>query len=126
MGWSNYIIIPKLKLLVEVSRDVCDIADYEKTAIEKAIDENNIGYNGHFDGDNTVDMGDVPINNITIKDLTELYKIYDIMQSIAGMDCDKLLLFWLKRRGIEFSIESEHNIDVSKYDKEGYLIIRRL
>jgi len=125
MGWSNYIIIPKLKLLIEVAREINDIEDYEEVAIEKAIDENNIDYSDHFDGEDTVDMGNIPIDKITIKDLTELYKRYDIVQSLAGMDYNKLLLFWLKSRGIDFKIESEHNIDINEYNKEGYLRIRR-
>ncbi len=125
MGWSNCIIIPKWKLLIEVSRDVNDIADYEETAINKAIDEDNIDYETHFDEENIVDMGDVPINKITIKDLVELYKRFDIVQSLCGMDYNKLLLYWLKNRGIEFRIESEYNINVEELTKEGYIKIER-
>jgi hypothetical protein len=33
MGWSNYIVIPKWRLLIEISRDVDELADYEKTAM---------------------------------------------------------------------------------------------
>ncbi len=125
MGWSNYIIIPKWRLFIEVPRDVNDIADYEETAINKAIDEDNIDYETHFDEENIVDMGDVPINKITIKDLVELYKRFDIVQSLCGMDYNKLLLYWLKNRGIEFSIESEYNINVEELTKEGYIKIER-
>jgi len=126
MGWSNYIIIPKFKLIIEVPRDVDNIEDYEEIAIEKAIDQNNVGYDGHFNGENTVDMGDVPIDKITIKDLAELYRRYDIVESLAGMDYSKLLLFWLKSREIEFQIKSEHNIDTAGYLREGYIKITRL
>src|SRR3989304_7760938 len=125
MGWSNYIVVSKLKLIIEVIREVSDLEDYEESAIKKAIDEENIDYNVYLDGDNVVDIGDVPINKITIKDLAELYKRYEIVQSLAGLDFNKLLLFWLKNRDIEFTIKSEHNINMDEFDKEGYLIIRR-
>lgn len=125
MGWPNYIVVPKWKLLIEVSRDVNDIADYERAAIEKAIDEDNIDYDTHIDGEDVVDMGDIPISKITIKDLTELYKSYDIVRSLSGMDCNKLLLYWLKSRGIDFSIQSEHIVDTKEYIKEGYTKIER-
>lgn len=96
MGWSNYIIIQKLKWLIEISRNVEDLAEYEETAIKIAIDEDNLD-NSSIDEDRIVDMGDVEINKITIRDLAELYKRYDIIQSLSGMDDDKLLLFWLKK-----------------------------
>jgi hypothetical protein len=64
MGWSNYIVIPKWKLLIEVSRNVNGIEDYEKIAIDKAIDEDNIDYVAVVDGDNIEDMGDVPVHKI--------------------------------------------------------------
>lgn len=124
MGWSNYIIIQKLKWLIEISRNVEDLAEYEETAIKIAIDEDNLD-NSSIDEDRIVDMGDVEINKITIRDLAELYKRYDIIQSLSGMDDDKLLLFWLKNREIEFDIKSEFNIKLDDFEKEGYLILRR-
>lgn len=125
MGWSNYIIIKKWKILIEVSRDVDDIEDYENAAIEKAFSEDSTDARTYMEGENIVDMGDVVINNISIRDISELYKTYEIVQSLSGMNHDKLFLFWLKNRGIDFTVESEHNIDKDEYEKEGYLIIRR-
>lgn len=125
MGWSNYIVIPRWKLLIEVSRDVNKIEDYEKTAIEKAIDEGNIDYDAHTDGEDIISMGDIPISKITIKDLTELFKSYNIVESLSGMDYDKLLLYWLKSRGIDFDIQSEHIADTKEYIKEGYVMVER-
>jgi hypothetical protein len=125
MGWSNYIIIPKWKLFIEVSRSVDCLEDYEETAIEKAINEENIDFDSHLEGESSVSMGDVPIHKITIKDLTELYRSYDMIQSLSGMDYDKLLLYWLKARNIEFSIESEFEDSVKECIKEGYTRIER-
>lgn len=125
MGWSNYIIIKKWKILIEVSREIDGIEDYENVAIEKAISENSADERTHMEGENIIDMGDVAINKITIRDISELYKAYDIVQSLSGMYNDKLFLFWLKNRGIDFLIESEHNINFDEYEKEGYVKIRR-
>ncbi len=125
MGWSNYIVIPKWKLLVEVSRNVNGIEEYEKIAIDKAIDEGNIDYITNIDGKDIEDMGDVPVHKVTIKELTELYKSYDIVQSLSGMDSDKFLLYWLKNRGVCFSVQSENTFDVKDYIKEGYTKIEK-
>jgi hypothetical protein len=125
MGWSNYIVIPKWKLLIEVSRDINELADYEQTAIDKIIDDENLDYDTHFDGEDVVEMGNVQIGQVTIRDLAELYKRHDIVQSLAGMDYNKLFLYWLKSRGIDFSVQSEYGIDVKEYVKEGYTKIER-
>lgn len=125
MGWSNYIVIPKWRLLIEVSRDVNELADYEKTAIDKIIDVEGLDCETHFDGEDVVEMGNVPISQVTIRDLTELYKRHDIIQSLAGMDYNKLFLYWLKSRDIDFSVQSEYSIDVKEHVKEGYTKIER-
>jgi hypothetical protein len=125
MGWSNYIVIPKWKLLIEVSRDVNELADYEQAAIDKIIDDENLDYDTHFDGEDVVEMGNVPISQVTIRDLAELYKRHDIVQSLAGMDYNKLFLYWLKSRGIDFSVQSEYGTDAKEYIKEGYTKIER-
>jgi hypothetical protein len=125
MGWSNYIIIPELKLIIEVSRDVGDIEDYECDAIDKAISDDNFEHVYHVEGDDVIDIENVPIQKITIKDLAELYRRYDMIQSLTGLDYNKLLLYWMKKRDMAFSIKSEHDIDLKGYEKEGYNIVRR-
>lgn len=112
-------------MLIEIPREIDEIEDYIYSSIEKAINEDSADERMHMIGENIVDMGDVEINKISIRDISELYKTYDIVQNLAGMSRDKLFLFWLKNRGIEFTIKSEHNFDKEEYEKEGYLIIRR-
>ena len=125
MGWSNFIVIPKWKLIIEVPREVENLEDYYQIAIDNAIDEDNIGLGEHSEGEDIIDVENVPINKITIKDLAELHRRYDIIQSLSGMDYNKFFLFWLKKREIEFSIESEYGIDFGKYEKDGYIIVER-
>ena len=125
MGWSNYIIIPDLKLVIEVTRDVSDIEDFECDAVGNSISEDNFEHTDHVEGEDAIDIEDVPIHKITIKDLAELHRRYDMIQSLTGMDYNKLLLYWLKKREIEFNIRPEHGINLKEYEKEGYNIVRR-
>lgn len=120
MGWSNYVIVPTLKLLIEVSRDVDNIKDYEIEDINKAIGEENLYYE-----DDSVDMGNIKINDITIKDLTFLYDGYKIVQAIAGLNANKLLLFWLKSREIDHEVKSQFDINIDELKTEGYVLVER-
>lgn len=119
MGWSNFIIVHKLKILIETNRDVEDIETYRKESLDKILDEENI------DDDVYLGIGDIKVSNIKIKDLTLLYKDHEVLQCIRGTHIDKLLLYWLKSRGIDFEVKSEYNIDKDKYKSEGYTIIER-
>ncbi len=125
MGWSNYIIIPDYKLLIEVPRNIDDIEDYAENAIDSAIDEENIDVGENFEEECALTIDNVPINKITIKDIAKLYKRYEIVQNLAGTDYNVLLLFWLKKREIDFEIKSEYNMDIKKYREDGYTIIGR-
>lgn len=119
MGWSNYIIIPKLKIIVETNREIDDIESYQKESIDEIVDEENI------DDGVYLDLENVKINDITIKDLALLYKDHEIMQCVRGIHIDRLLLYWLQNKGIDFEVKSEHNIDKEKYKSEGYIFIER-
>lgn len=118
MGWSNYIIIHQLKVIVETNREVEDIVFYQKDAIDKILDEENID-------DAYLDLENIKISDITIKDLALLYRDHDIVRCIRGTPIDKLLLYWLKIRGIDFDVKSEHSVDREKYKSEGYIFIER-
>lgn len=115
MGWSNYLILPKLKLAIEISRHTEELEEYRRYALEEAIGEESIDLD---------EMDQVKLTEITLKDLTVLYTAYDRMQRIAGMEYDKLLLFWLEHRDIDYEVKSEHQVNIDEYKKKGYKIIR--
>lgn len=115
MGWSNFIIIPDMKLVIETNRDVEEFEDYRKRALEDAISE---------EPDELAEMDDVKITDMTLRDLKALYTAYERMQAIAGFEYDKLLLFWLDDRNIHYEIKSEHQVDTEEYENNGYHIIR--
>ncbi len=114
MGWSNYIIIPEFKLAIEVSRYVEDIEEYEKDALYKITEE-----------DEVEDLENVKVSKITVKDLTTLYNAHKIVSSLTGFEIDKLLLFWLQNRGIEYEIKSEFDVTTDQLKDDGYTVIYR-
>lgn len=114
MGWSNYIIIPELKIAIEVSRYVEDIEEYEKDALYEITEDKEVE-----------DVENVKVRDITVKDLTTLYNAHEIVSSLTGFEIDKLFLFWLQNRGIEYNIKSESEDTPSKLKDEGYTVIYR-
>ena len=116
MGWSNFIIIPSLKIAVEVSRDLRDLEDYEEKAFYYLTSE---------EFDEGIDIESRKIKDLTVRDLTTLFTTYDSTNSLKGLDYNKLLLVWLKSRGIDYEVKSEYDIDKEKLEEEGYKIIWR-
>lgn len=114
MGWSNYIIIPEFKLAIEVSRYVQDVEEYEKEALYEITEEKDVE-----------DVETVKVRDITVKDLTTLYNAHKIVSSLTGFEIDKLLLFWLQNRGIEYEIKSEFEATADQLKDDGYTVIYR-
>jgi hypothetical protein len=113
MGWSNY-IIPEFKLAIEVSRYVADIEEYEKDSLYKITEERDLE-----------DVENVKVRDITVKDLTTLYNSHEIVSSLTGFEIDKLLLFWLQNRGVEYKIKSEFDITDDQLRDDGFTVICR-
>jgi len=116
MGWSNFIIIPSLNIAIEVSRDLHDLADYEEKTFDYLTSE---------EFDEGIDIESRKIKDLMVHDLTTLFTAYDSTNSLKGLDYNKLLLVWLKSRGISYEIKSEFDIDKQKLEQEGYKIIWR-
>jgi len=116
MGWSNFIIIPSLNIAIEVSRDLHDLVDYEDKAFDYLTSE---------EFDEEIDIENRKIKDLTVRDLTTLFTAYDSTNSLKGLDYNKLILIWLKSRGIGYEVKSEYEIDKEKLEQEGYKIIWR-
>ena len=116
MGWSNYIIIEELKMMIETSREVNELEDYIKESLNKMIRD-----------DTTIDIStsDLKVNDITIKDLCTMASAYENASPLSCMDTNKLLLYWLESKDIKYEVKSEFNIDLNQYKENGYKIIRR-
>ncbi len=120
MGWSNYIIIPKLKLIVEISRNINESYDYQKKALDYLTDEERL-----YDTTEEREIGNISTKDISIKDLTVLYSIYEQATLLSEMEPDRFFLYWLESKGLQYEIKSEFDIDDKmKEYKKTYTILR--
>ncbi len=122
MGWSNYIIIQKLKLIVETNRNINELYDYQKKALDYLTDEERL-----FDIDEEREVGEIYIKNLSVKDLTVLFNIYEQASKISEMEPDRFFLYWLESRGLKYEIKSEFESTSDELDNlrnEGYVILR--
>ena len=99
LGGKNmeYLIIPDLKIAMGME-DIEDIEDSEEDAIDNILNEDN------FIED---DILDVEVNKLKVKDFAAFSNLYKLIQSVAGMESDKMLLYWLRSRNIEYTVTSE-------------------
>ncbi len=122
MGWTNFIIIPKLKLIIETSRQIDEIPDYQKNALNFLTDEERIYEIEEYDIENKY------TKDLTVKDLTQIFSVYEQANNISGMESDKFFLYWLETKGIDYEIESEfvikENNKLESYKNDGYTILR--
>ena len=116
MGWSNYIIIEKWKMIIETNREVGELEDYIKESLDKIIRD---------DKDIDINILDLKVSDITIKDLCALAFAYENTSALSYMEIDKLFLYWLESKSIEYDVKSEFNIDLNLYKENGYKIIRK-
>lgn len=116
MGWSNYIIIEDWKMMIETNREVGELENYIKESLDKMI-----GNDTYIDES----ASNLKVSEITIKELCALASVYDNASSLACIEIDKLFLYWLEGKDIEYDIKSEFNLDLKKCKEQGYKIIRR-
>ena len=121
MGWTNFIIVPKLKLVIEISRNINELDDYQKKALDYLTDEER------YEDDNDY-LENKSAKNISIKDLTRLFNTYEQANNLAGMESDKFFLYWLESKGIDYEIKSEFELAGGKFEQyktEEYKILRK-
>lgn len=111
----SYLVIENMKLVIEIA-DIEDIESFEKKALDDVVNEKSAD---EFD----IDIGNTEVSDLTFNEAAILYKAHDIIKTLLGIDADKMLLYWLTNRGIEYSVESD--IDASKYQRDGYVILER-
>lgn len=109
----SYLVIENMKIVVEIA-DVEDIEPLEKKALDEMVSQKCAD---EFD----IDIGDTKVSDLTFNEATVLYKAHDMVKTLLGINADKMLLYWLENRCVEYSIESD--IDTSKYQRDGYVIL---
>ena len=70
-------------------------------------------------------MNEKKITKLTVGDLTVLSNAYKNSQMFRDMETDKLIMFWLSFRNIDYSIKSEFELKTEDLKNENYNIIRR-
>lgn len=114
MGWTNFIIIPKLKLIVETSRYLDeDKADRFSESLEKLINKVE---------DFNFEILETKYSDLSVNDLSKIVNLASSCWFLDELNLDILLLAWLKKENIDFNIVSE--FDFEEKDYKGYLIIR--
>jgi hypothetical protein len=111
----SYVVIENMKLVVEIE-DIEDVEPFEKEALDELVSEKNLN---EYD----IDIDETKISDLTFKETVILYKAHDTIKTLLGIDADKMLLYWLKNRDVEYCIESD--IDVSKFQRDGYIILEK-
>ncbi len=111
----SYLVIENMKLVVEIV-DIEDIEPFEKKTLDDMVSEKNMD---EFD----IDIDETKVSDLTFGEAVVLYKAHDMIKTLLGINADKMLIYWLKNRDIEYSIESD--IDASGYQREGYVILEK-
>ena len=114
MGWTNYIIIPKWKLAIEVPRSVEDLESYEREAIEKLL--------SFCDEVDVFEILEKKYKDITLSDLRVMLNGLKILSNFESMNVESLLLYYLEVGKIEYEVVSE--FDFEKRNLKGFTIIR--
>ena len=117
MGWVNYIVIPKFKMIIETSRYVDeDSLDFIENAYTKLLNVLE-DFNSELLHENlqSIDLSD-------FADMITITRQADII--FSDFHIDYLLLLWLKKKGIEFEIISEFEYEKQKSKYKNYIIYR--
>jgi hypothetical protein len=114
MGWSNFIVVPSMKLAVEVSRSIDEdcVEQYSKVIGRLFDEDGSIG-----------EVLERTLNKLTTKQVAEIVDKAVTADSLVGLYYDNLFPVWLKLRHITFQIVNE--FDFEKLDTKGMKIIRQ-
>jgi len=122
MSSSNYIIIKDLKLVIKVSRKVDASFPYGEGSelLEQVNKLIEVMDNTSEELYSTLDK---KYTELTLGDLTRLADIADKARVMTEFQNDYFLMLWLNANKIEYEINSEYSIDLTKLKSEGYNII---
>jgi hypothetical protein len=91
----------KKSIIIKVSRHLQDLEDYEEQAFNYLTSE---------EFDEGIDIENRTIRDLIVRDLATLFTSYENTNALKGMDYDKLLLVWLKSRGIDYEINESQKV----------------
>lgn len=115
MGWTNFIIVPKLKFAIEVNRSInTDDCDSDFETFEEFVEETE-----KFDDE----IEYKNYKELNLKDLASLIKVSENIH-IFNEIYNELFIWWLKLRGFEFEIMHEDDFNKGNYKEKGFTIIK--
>jgi len=121
MGWCNYVLIPKWKIMIEVSRHINeDALEYSYEQFNKLSDDIE-----EFGEDVIWKIPEKRLKELKVIDITRLYEIADKSVASYPENRDYLLLYWLKSMGIEFEIRDEFQVNEDKDKYKNWKILSR-
>lgn len=106
-----YIILRDKKLIIEIDEDE-DLEDYEKDALDKILSE---------DFSSNSDIGETKTADLNIEQTHHIYSLCKIIEDLTELDIDKLLIYWLRSKDIDFYVEND--INSQEWQRDGYRII---
>lgn len=120
MGWSNYLVADKIKLVVELPRETNELAGHIKESFDnlfKLKEENEC----------LDDLTLIKLNNLDLNTLSVLVNSQKLVDNLVCAELSDFLLYWLESKDIEFSIHNEYEKDfkLEDFEKKGYTILRR-
>jgi len=113
MGWVNYIVIPRFKIAIVVSRYLNEAPDVElfKRLLD-VVDEFN------------TDALYEPVNELKVTDLLDMGTIAKYTVNLfTGFDIDALLLMWLELVKVDYELISEFEFNERKDEFKDYQVI---
>lgn len=108
MGCSDFIVVPKLKIVLRVS---------------SRLDKEDVKYIDKFlnqceDFDD--EISDKKYRDLTLKDLSKLINLTDSTWVFKEIYTDIFLVYWLDKNEIEYEIKHENDIDEESMKEKGY------
>ncbi len=114
MGWVNYVIIPQLKMIVTVPREVSN----DTTFLKNVLVGKGCGVTSEEEDDTLYNICEKSCSEVTLLDLQYMTKAIENLLGLRQVSCDEFLLFWLDLRGIEYKVVSEYAFNEDKEQQE--------
>lgn len=116
MSWTNFIIIPRLKLIVEAPRALdSDLRDGKLSEYTKEI-LNGIEKIG--DDDRLSEVEEKQCSAVTIADMKVLQDCLQGMLMLRETTHEAFLLHWLEKMDIEYEVVSEYAMEGRTFPKD--------
>jgi len=114
MGWINFIVIPKWKALIPVTRYADELPEYLKKTLDELIYGEEYAY----------DLMDTNVKDLDLHTLQVLLNDHDTVEKLKSvLDADVFLLYWLETNKIQYKIISEYEYTENKKQYKDYKIL---